>query len=106
MPISKLAKSPKFGVRLQMTSVTPEGGDERVWEVHDPERSRMFRVTLDPSVLQGAATGGAPSEAVVERAVLLAVERALVTPPEKETGGSYQVGMIQEDIEESRRLEA
>ncbi len=93
--VFKQVKSPKLSIVLQLTEVTPGEGDPRVFEVHDVERNRGFRVLLP-------ARAGAPPEAQLHAAIGLAVERALVTPPEKVAGTLYDVEVTAADVKAAR----
>ena len=75
--------------------VTPGAGDPRVFEVHDVERNRVFRVMLPSRV-------GTPSDAQLHAAIGLAVERALLTPPEKVAGTLYDVEVTSADLKDAR----
>jgi len=93
--VFKQLKSPKLSVVLQLTETTAPGADPRVWEVHDVERNRGFKVTL-------AARAGRAEEAQIESAIGLAVERALTTPPEKVAGRMYDVEVTAGDLAAAR----
>jgi hypothetical protein len=106
MSLFKLTKSAKVGIALQITEVGTTA-DGRVWEVHDVERNRGFRVTLAPRTLDEVPPGEkrrAWSEADIEGAVGLAVERTLLTPGEKVAGPLYDVAVSSEDLYEYARL--
>jgi hypothetical protein len=102
MEDSRLSKTPKLGVVLQITEIVPSGIAGRAWEVHDVERNRGFRVTLtDPSSTGRPATAAParePSEEAIERAIGVAIERALVSPPEKIPGTLYHVEVTPRDL--------
>ncbi len=91
MATSRFLKTPKLQIVLQLTEVKSEQG--RLWEVHDIERSRGFRVSLP-----GAAKGTSPEDKDVDKALGLAIERALVTPPEKVPGTLYDVTITDDDL--------
>ncbi len=97
MGTSRFIKTPKLSIVLQITdaATAPEG---RTWVVHDVERNRGFRVVLSAPV----AAGG-PADAV-DGALGLAIERALVTPPEKVAGPLYDVAIAQEDFRDFASL--
>jgi hypothetical protein len=100
---SKQTKSLKLSIVLQLTETTVPGADGRSWEVHDVERNRGFRVRLTGPVLAKAGSrAGKP--AVIEGAVGLAIERSLVTPPEKVGGTLDDVDVTAEDLSEAARL--
>jgi hypothetical protein len=102
MGSSRFSKTPTLGVVLQITEIVPSGIDGRAWEVHDVERNRGFRVTLtDPSSTGRPATAALAREAreeAIERAIGVAVERALVSPPEKIPGTLYHVEVTPQDL--------
>ncbi|HZN56905.1 MAG TPA: hypothetical protein VFD71_02435 [Planctomycetota bacterium] len=93
--VFKQLKSPKLDIVLQLTEVTPGTGDPRVFEVHDVERNRGFRVLLP-------ARAGAPPDTQLHAAIGLAIERVLVTPPEKVAGTLYDVELTSADIAAAR----
>jgi rSAM/selenodomain-associated transferase 1 len=105
MEDSRLSKTPKLGVVLQITEIVPSGIDGRAWEVHDVERSRGFRVTLtDASSAKGsvtAASGGEAPDEAIERAIGVAIERALESPPEKTPGTLYHVELTPQELRET-----
>jgi hypothetical protein len=103
MASSRFLKSPKLSVVLQVTETTTADTDGRSWEVHDVERSRGFLVTLSRRTLTeppaGRASIGRPfTDAEVDGAMGLAIERALVTPPEKVPGPLYDVPVEAGDL--------
>jgi hypothetical protein len=102
MASSRFLKSPKLNIVLQVTETT-SGPDGRAWEVHDIERNRGFRVTLSGRALNGTPAGRAPigrafTESEIDGAMGLAIERALVTPPEKVSGTLYDVPVESQDL--------
>lgn len=102
MASSRFLKSPKLNIVLQITETT-SGADGRAWEVHDIERSRGFSVTLSGSALKGTPAGRPPigrpfTDAEIDGALGLAIERALVTPPEKVPGTLYDVSIESQDL--------
>jgi hypothetical protein len=102
MASSRFLKSPKLNIVLQITETT-SGADGRGWEVHDIERNRGFRVTLSGRALSAAPAGRAPlgrsfTDAEIDGALGLAIERALVTPPEKVAGTLYDVSIESQDL--------
>ena len=106
---SRFPKTPKLGIVLQLTETTSPGTDGRSWEVHDVERNRGFRVTLDSRSLReappGQASVGRPFvEEEIEGAIGLAVERALMTPPEKVSGTLYDAPVTSQDLYDFIRL--
>jgi hypothetical protein len=93
MGTSRFLKTPKLNIVLQLTEVA--GGDGRAWEVHDIERNRGFRVTL-PKGLQAKNDDG-----TIDKALGFAIERALVTPPEKVAGPLYDVTITADDVKDA-----
>ena len=103
MGSSKFIKTPKLGVVLQITELGPPHDAGRLWEVHDIERNRGFRVTLPVAILGEPATGPktrdrGPVEAEIEGAIGIAIERALLTPPEKVSGRMYDLEVASRDL--------
>jgi hypothetical protein len=103
MASSRFLKSPKLNVVLQVTETTSAGADGRTWEVHDIERSRGFRVALSGRSLTGTPAGRTPigrafTDAEIDGALGLAIERALVTPPEKVAGSLYDLSVESHDL--------
>lgn len=94
--VFKQLKSPRLSIVLQLTESTAPDADPRVWEVHDIERNRGFKVTLASGAARGAG------EAQIEKAIGLAVERALTTPPEKIAGALYDVEVTAGDVSAAR----
>ena len=83
MATSRFLKTPKLQIVLQLTEVKSAQG--RLWEVHDIERNRGFRVSL-PAV----RTALRRADDDVDKALGLAIEHALVTPPEKVSGSALR----------------
>ena len=102
MEASRFSKTPKLRVVVQITEIVPSGIEGRAWEVHDVERNRGFRVTLDQRTLKGTRSKSADES--IEDAIGLAVERALQTPPEKVSGTLYEVEVTSQDLVESAAL--
>lgn len=105
----KQVRSPKLEIVLQVTEATQPGMDGRRWEVHDVERNRGFRVSLtgrsSKEVPEGKTPlGRAPTEDEIADAIGLAIERALVTPPEKVSGTLYDVDVTSHDLYEAASL--
>jgi hypothetical protein len=103
MASSRFLKSPKLSVVLQVTETTSAATDGRAFEVHDVERNRGFRVTVPGRSLRDVPPGKAPigrpfTEAELDGALGLAIERALVTPPEKVAGTLYDVTVEGRDL--------
>jgi len=103
---SRFSKTPKLHVVVQITEIVPSGIEGRAWEVHDVERNRGFRVTLNQRALEGTRSKPADEvrEQAIEDAIGLAVERALQTPPEKVSGILYEVEVTSKDLVESAAL--
>ncbi len=87
----KQTKTPRLEVVIQITEIAADR-EGRTFEVHDVERNRGFRITLPAALAAGA------SEADVERAIGVAIERALQTPPEKLPGQVYPVDLTRDDL--------
>lgn len=96
MADSKQLRSPKLGVIFQLTEVDAPSG-QRAWEIHDVERNRGFRLALERKALSGLA-GDDPGDTALEAAILVALERALVTPPEKLSGEMYDLELASSDF--------
>ena len=97
----KQMKTAKLGIVLQLTEVSADAKKERLWEVHDVERNRGFRVTVP------AASGGKTLSAdALETAIGLAVERFLVSSPELVAGPMYEVQVGSQDFDELARLKS
>ena len=98
MGSSKLIKSPNLSIVLQLTQVSPPDPDGRGREVHDVERNRGFRVTLSGRALKEKSKGRELTETDIEGALGLAIERALVAPPEKMPGQVYDLALASQDL--------
>ena len=103
----KIIKSPKLSIVLQLTEDSAPG--RRLWEVHDVERNRGFRVTLPDDSLRETPAGRKPLERAfteneIEGALGLAIEKVLVTPPEKVGGQMYEVSVSADDLYEAVEL--
>ena len=99
---SRFLRTPTLEIVLQATDAEASGGG-RAWEIHDVERNRGFRVKITPESLKTVpggrkALGRAFSDAEVDAAIGLAIERALVTPPEKIGGNVYDVDVTPDDL--------
>ena len=102
---SRFVRTTKFEIVLQVTETEPAAADSQEWLVHDVERNRGFRVTLAPQVAAGGrAAGGGPTPEQIDTALGMAIERALVTPPEKVGGQVYDVTVTLADLEAARDL--
>ena len=105
----KTLDSPKLGIPLELREVTAPDSEGRVWEVQELRKGCVFKATLPAAVVRGGAGGARrrdPKEAEVERAVCLAVEDALLSPPEKEPGITYEVPVTGEHVREAAELSA
>jgi hypothetical protein len=106
---SKFLKTPKLDIMLQLTETTAGEAGGRLWEAHDVERNRGFRVRLSGRSLQEIAPGREPldrpfNESEIEGGLGLAIERALTTPPEKVAGTLYEVSVTSQDLYDAARL--
>ena len=106
MASSRFLKTPKLQVVLQVTETTSPETDGRSWEVHDVERNRGFRVRLTTASLSVTPPGHQPlgrpfTGEEIDGALGLAIERALVTPPEKVAGPIYDVSVGSQDLHDS-----
>ncbi len=108
MASSRFIKTPKLSIVLQLTEAPSSGGDDRTWEVHDIERNRGFRVTLSHRSLEQAAPAAGRARRFtddeIDAALGLAIERALVTPPEKVAGTLYDVPIAHDDLRDAAQL--
>src|SRR4051812_28117427 len=97
----KQLKTAKLGIVLQLTEVSADATkDQRLWEVHDVERNRGFRVTLPT---RGSAK---LSPDAVETAIGLAVERFMASSSEELVAGPmYEVQVGSQDFDEIARLQ-
>jgi hypothetical protein len=99
----KRTESPKIRVPLEFREVTVPGAADRTWEVQELRGGAVFKVTLraeSTKQLRGAASRGL-KEAEVERAICLSVEEALLTPPDKEPGITYEVSVSSDELAEA-----
>ena len=96
MATSRFLKTPKLQIVLQLTEVSSAQG--RLWEVHDIERNRGFRVSLP------GAPKGVDADKKLDDALGLAIERALVTPPEKVSGTLYDVTITDDELRAAAAL--
>jgi hypothetical protein len=101
----KQMKTAKLGIALQLTEITASERDRRLWEVHDVERNRGFRVTLPGRALEETPTGGTPHKGPwspddIEGAIGLAIERFLTSSPELVAGPMYEVQVASSDLYE------
>ena len=105
MTTSYLAKTPRLAIAIQLTEVPDKSFDGRVWEVHDVERNRGFRVQLLRSTMEvnpkGQQRPSAWSDTQLEHAIGLAVERVLTSGGEKVAGTLYDVEVTPQDLRAS-----
>lgn len=107
MGASKQMKSAKLGIVLQITDVTRRGTDGRSWVVHDVERNRGFRVSLNGAALEETPAGEKKrswSEDDVRGAIGVAIERFLLASPELVAGPLYDVEVTSDDLQNYARL--
>lgn len=105
----KRIDSPKLSIPLELREVTSPGMEERVWEVQELRKGCVFKATATARAMHGTPPGGAPlgrdlSEDEIERAVCLAIEEALVSPPEKELGVTYEISVRSEHVHEAAEM--
>jgi hypothetical protein len=100
----KSLESPKLRVPLELREVTTPDVPARVWEVQELRKGAVFKVTLDRHVLKSSLPRAGLTEAEVERAVCLAVEESLLSPPDKEPGLTYEVPVTPEAIQEATEI--
>src|SRR5262245_24401529 len=103
----KQMKTAKLGIVLQVTEVHGQK-DDRIWEVHDVERNRGFKVTLSAHALKDAPAGEKArswAEAEIQGGIGLAVERFLKASPELLAGGPlYEVQVTSRDLYDYAKL--
>jgi hypothetical protein len=98
----KKAESPKLRVPLEFREVTTGESAERVWEVQELRAGAVFKVTLPADARHGRGAGARRlTEAEAERAVCLSVEEALLSPPDKEPGLTYEVLVTSDELAEA-----
>src|SRR5688572_22924205 len=94
----KRTASPKLDVPLELREVPADQEKGRVWEVQELRTGAVFKVHLDVSALEKPRGSARRADAdAIERAVCLAVEEALVSPPDKEPGVTYEVSVTSAD---------
>jgi hypothetical protein len=100
----KRTESPKIRVPLEFREVTggPGAGD-RIFEVQELRGGAVFKVTLPADSSRHLRGGSARplKEAEVERAICLSVEEALLSPPDKEPGVTYEVSVSSDELAEA-----
>ena len=100
----KKLESPKLRVPLELRELTAPGAGERVFEVQELRAGAVFKVTLPPEEARRHRPRGASarlSEAETERAVCLSVEEALLSPPDKEPGITYELSVSDDELAEA-----
>lgn len=107
----KALDSPKLGIPLELREVTAPDSDGRVWEVQELQKGSVFKATLAARVRQSTSVAAPPlgrglKPVEIERAVCLAVEEALLSPPEKEPGITYEISVTNEHVREAAELSA
>ncbi len=104
----KQMKTAKLGIVLQMTEVAPGQKDDRIWEVHDVERNRGFKVTLPAHALKEAPSGEKAkkswAEGEIEGGIGLAIERFLTGSSELLPGPLYEVQVTSRDLYDYAKL--
>jgi len=93
----KTVDSPRLKIPMEMREVTAASAGPRAWEVQELRKGCMFKVAL-------AASPRRMSDDAVERAVCVAVEEALLSPPDKEPGETYDVEVTEEHLEEVQQV--
>jgi hypothetical protein len=98
----KRTESPKVRVPLEFREVTASGGD-RIFEVQELRGGAVFKVTLPANSSRNLRGGDSRTlkEAEVERAICLSVEEALLSPPDKEPGITYEVSVSSDELAEA-----
>lgn len=92
----KQMKTAKLGIALQLTEMTEAAAEPRLWEVHDVERNRGFRVSLADRTLREVPRAWGAAD--IEGAIGLAVERFLTGSPELVAGPLYEVQVTDRDL--------
>jgi hypothetical protein len=100
----KQLKTAKLGIVLQLTEMTAGNADQRLWEVHDVERNRGFRVSLASRTLTESKHSWAIAD--IEGAIGVAVERFLTGSSELVAGPMYEVQVTGHDLHEYTNLKA
>jgi hypothetical protein len=102
----KQMKTAQLGIVLQVTEIHADHKGDRLWEVHDVERNRGFRVTLTAAALEQASAKKAPAEADLQGGIGLAIERFLKASPELVAGPLYDVQVSAKDLQDFAKLKA
>ena len=100
----KNLESPKLRVPLELREITAKGAADRVWEVQELRGGSVFKTTLPAAESQPSRErpNAKPlTDAEAERAVCLAVEEALLSPPDKEPGMTYEVMVGSDELTEA-----
>jgi hypothetical protein len=97
----KSLSSPKLKVPLELREVTAPGAADRVWEVQELRSGSVFKVTLSQESLKQQRRPLRLSDAEAERAACFAVEEALITPPDKEPGMTYEIAVAEQELAEA-----
>jgi hypothetical protein len=97
----KKVESPKLRIPLEFREVTAAGAAERIWEVQELRMGSMFKVTLSEETLESRGRRRGLTDAETERAVCLATEEALLSPPDKEPGMTYEISVNSDELEEA-----
>jgi hypothetical protein len=92
----KSLTSPKIQVPLELREMSAPGAADRVWEIQELRGGSMFKVTLSGEALRNHR--GRLSDAEAERAACLAVEEALLSPPDKEPGMTYEISVEAQEL--------
>jgi hypothetical protein len=99
----KNLESPKLRMPLELREMTDPKSARRVWEVQELRSGAMFKVHLDEEALKtpDGSRARKPSAAGIEHAVCLAVEEALLAPPDKEPGVTYEISVSSAELAEA-----
>src|SRR5688572_16131762 len=97
----KSLASPKLKVPLELREMTAPGDPDRVWEIQELRGGSVFKVTLSEEARRNQPRGGRLTDAEAERAACLAVEEALITPPDKEPGMTYEISVEEQELSEA-----
>ena len=97
----KSLTSPKIQVPLELREMSAPGAADRVWEIQELRGGSMFKVTLSEEALRHHRRGARLSDAEAERAACLAVEEALLSPPDKEPGMTYEISVEEQELAEA-----
>jgi len=90
--------SPRLRITFEMRELTLPSDAGRRWEVQELRGGSVFIVSYHKDARSN------PKEAVLEMAVCVAVEEALLTPPDKEPGETYDVTVSTDHLDEARNL--